>query len=372
MNESKFGNDPRDVFRRNDGAAAVLLVVSLLLLLGLVAAAVDAGRLFAVRAELQTAVDAGALAGAIELANGGGDGSRDVAIQYAALNEAENQPVVVAPDQVTFGTWDDDAGTFNPLPSSVGADAIEVIARRSVSHYFAWALNLLQTNAGAGAIAWSGAPVGATDCMKPWAIPFELLDGNRDGSIDDNEVDVALGQEFRLKTASPGGTGDSLDASGIPSFFYAVVLPPFFHDGVYQDVSGYTGGDEYRDNIAACSPHPISVGDSLLTEPGNMPGPTIQGAREVCGEIVAEICNPYGTYSPDGQPGIPVIAGLWKSTVDPIGRRAVEVAALASFRLTKVYNQSSHAVIVGVFEGMSTAGSVGEEKTTLSTIILVR
>lgn len=367
-------------FASQRGSAAVLFLVSLTAMLGVIAVAVDGGRLFALRAELQTAVDAAALAGAIELARGGGENARTVAIEYAGLNEAENTPVVVPPDQVTFGTWDRETETFNPLPDASGADAVKVVARREVQHWLSWILNLRRSTASAGAVAWGGAPIGETNCVKPWAIPYELLDANRDGTLEDWEIDAALGDEFRLKTASEGGTGDEIDESGIPSFFYAVVLPPFWRydpespgGGYYQDVSGSTGGAEYRTNIATCHPDPIGVGDSLLVEPGNMPGPTIQGARDLCGEIIGTACNPYGTYcTGDGMPGCLVAAGLWKSDFDPIGRRAVEVALLGAFRLLEVYPQSSHAVIIGRFEGLITTGGIGEESTTLVKVILVR
>ncbi|UCF20182.1 MAG: hypothetical protein JSU87_01880 [Gemmatimonadota bacterium] len=364
--------------REERGAAAVLLAVMLVALLSVLAVTIDGTRLMTLRAELQTAVDAAALAGAIELALGGGDNAENVAIAYAAQNDAEGIPVAIGPDDVTFGVWDDVARTFTPLPSSIGANALEVTASREVNNWVAWIINHLTGTPGARATAWAEAPVGATDdCVKPWAIPEELLDVNGDGDIEQWEVDQKIqnNEEFILKSAT-GTTADELDAtSGIPSFFYPVVLPPVFDctvtgpercaEGEYQDVQG--GAAIYRDNIASCFPGTISQQDSLLVEPGNMPGPTVQGARQFCPRISGNAC-----LNADGSQGVPMIATFWDSEVDPLGRTQVEVARLGSFLLWEVYSEGQHGVVVGRFVEEAVPGEVGRGATTLRTPILTR
>lgn len=357
------------------GAAAVLMVVVMLAVLGVAAVTIDVTRLMALRAELQTAVDAAALAGALELATGGGDASRDTALSYASRNTAETDSVILSPESVVFGVWDPTATTFTPLPNAVGANAINVTTRKGVGTYFAWALNFLDVSAAARATAWAASPIGATNCVKPWALPEELLDENNNGTVEEWEVDLAVDQqrEFVLKGGAGGQSPDFSD-TGIPSFFYPVVLPPFWDAGTgeYIDVSGEGGADEYREAIANCDPNPIAVGDSLLVEPGNMPGPTVQGARALCGEVVATYCNPSGLYSPDGMPGIPIVAGFWNSDETPIGRASVEVSTLGAFRLTQVYSEGQHGVVVGRFERIIAQGEVGNQETTLIRPILVR
>jgi hypothetical protein len=276
---------------------------------------------------------------------------------------------------VEFGVWDPVAMTFTALPNAVGANAINVSTRKNVGTYFAWVMNFLDVSAAARATAWSASPIGATDCVKPWAIPQELLDLDNDGIVEEGEVDWAVNtkQEFVLKGGTGGQTPDSMQ-SGIPSFFYPVVLPPFYDAGTgeYADVSGEGGAAEYRDAIAQCDPNPIGVGDSLMVEPGNMPGPTAQGARDLCGEVVATYCNPSGLFSHDGEPGIPIVVGFWDSDVDPIGRASVEVATLGAFRLMQVYPQGQHAMVVGRFERLISQGEVGNQQTNLIRPILVR
>lgn len=356
--------------RDQTGAAIVTLMVMLVALFGLMAVAIDITRLLSTRAELQTAVDAAALAGAVELARGGGDDARTLATNYAALNFAENDPVALAPEDIVLGTWDAPTRTFNPLPGAAGADAIHVRTRKQVSNWVAWLLNIVDASPGAEAIAWAAAPVAETSCVKPWAIPEELMDYDNNGEIDDWEADQAVQEEreFNLKAAS-GGAGDTLASSGIPSFFYPVVLPPLWDDSrhEYNNLSGLTGAANYRSNIADCHPNPVGVGDSLLVEPGNMPGPTIQGARDLCDRIVDTWC-----YGADGSLGVPLIAAFWDSEEDPIGRTTVRVARLGSFRLVRAYPEGSHGVIVGRFEGMIATGGVGTVSTTIQRPILVR
>ncbi|MDX1429518.1 MAG: hypothetical protein R3282_04475, partial [Rhodothermales bacterium] len=265
--------------------------------------------------------------------------------------------------------------TFTPLPNAVGANAIDVRTSKQVGSYFAWALNFFDISAAAAATGWAASPVGESACSKPWAIPEELLDEDNNGIVEQWEVDLAVSthREFVLKGGTGGNTPD-FSETGIPSFFYPVVLPPFFDasTGEYIDISGEGGAAEYRESIGECDPNPVGVGDSLMVEPGNMPGPTVQGARDLCGEIVDTYCNPSGLYSPDGYPGMPIIAGFWDSDVAPVGRSAVEVATMGAFRLLRVYPQGQHGVVVGRFERFIAPGEVGTESTTLIRPILVR
>ena len=59
------------------------------------------------------------------------------------------------------------------------------------------------------------------------------------------------------------GTGNNIN----PSFYFSYAI------------GGVTGGAEYRWNIANCNTTMMGWGDLLLTEPGNMVGPTIAWHR---------------------------------------------------------------------------------------------
>ena len=120
---------PRPVLRAllcdQRGAISVVTALSLVMLLGFVGLAVDLGRMFVVRTELQTAVDACALSAALEL-NGQSDAPlrAQLAGQFLALQNASNfqaTGTVLAADQVTFGTTMN--GPFLAAGSISGATA---------------------------------------------------------------------------------------------------------------------------------------------------------------------------------------------------------------------------------------------------------
>jgi len=116
------------------GAAAVwsaILISALMLGASLV---VDSALMYGARADLQTAADASALAGASAMALNP-DEVRARAVDYAAKNRAGGEGVRVLNEDVELGDWDPDAKTFSPLPSDLEpeADAVRVTARLDTS-----------------------------------------------------------------------------------------------------------------------------------------------------------------------------------------------------------------------------------------------
>src|SRR4030095_11587899 len=118
-----------------------------------------------------------------------------------------------------------------------------------------------------------------TGCLKPWAIPDRWNDTNGDGVLDPGEsydpvttgfqAPRDVGMRVVLKQGDPQLTISQ-------GFFFPVCFPPL--GGAQRPI---TGGSAYRDWIADCAPYPVSVGDALLIQPGNMSGPTRQGARDL-------------------------------------------------------------------------------------------
>ncbi len=115
--------------RQRRGATLVLIAVLMVVLLGMVAFSFEIGRIYLVRAQLQSAVDAGALAASIQLR----EDPDDINAALAAANEFVQYnevgwSVVVPQNAITAeaGKWDDAAKTFSTATSD--PDAVRVFA----------------------------------------------------------------------------------------------------------------------------------------------------------------------------------------------------------------------------------------------------
>jgi len=98
------------------GATLVLVALMTVIMVGMVAFAVEIGRMYLVRAQLQTAVDAGALAAAIHLQQDqlDVDGAIEAANEFVQENRV-GWLVTVPEDAITVeaGDWDSDSRSFS-------------------------------------------------------------------------------------------------------------------------------------------------------------------------------------------------------------------------------------------------------------------
>ncbi len=112
---------------------AVLMVV----IVGMAAFAVDIGRMQLVRSQLQSAVDAGAIAGGLHLKNNPEDiqGAKNVAENFIAKNKV-GFVVDVPPEMIALetGNWDPNSKTFTV--SNTSASAIRVHAVQNNEPFF--------------------------------------------------------------------------------------------------------------------------------------------------------------------------------------------------------------------------------------------
>ena len=113
---------------------------------------------------------------------------------------------------------------------------------------------------------------------------------------------------------------------------------------------------------------------ALLTKPGNNFGPLKVGYNNLCGYIdpVTDMCNPTGLYSEDGLPGIPIVALLWDTRFAPLGRTAVEITDLASFRITHVTAAKGKIEVRGFYIKMMGGGAAEPGVGLIERPILVR
>ena len=353
--------------RDRRGAILVLAAFMMVVVLGMLVVVVDFSRIYVQKSDLQTAADAAALAGVMELAEGASNTMiKDSAATYGQKNKAVGQTLSIVAGDITCGIWDDpsrsysdDSGTCTPVHN-----AVTVTTKANSTNSIVNILSgVWQIKATARAFA---AYVGASKCIKPWAIPYTRLtktlqptntDTLRNITEEDAELLRAMTEEertFMLKIGAPPNSGN----------FGSLEIPSSDPD------APNAGANLYRYNIEECNPTLIGPGDTIDTEPGGMNGPTKNGVAAFC-EANGSFDNSTGNcYDENGNPGIVVKAALWsQGTTRDNGRFAVVVRQIVSFVLENI---SSDVEITGYFLPYLTVGEIVPTPTTLQRPILVK
>lgn len=410
------------------GAVVVLLGIMIIALTAIAAIAMDFSRLWALRNELQTSADAGALAGAIQLLPPNVAGTAPaVASNYATQNKAMYGTVSV--DAVVLGDWDDHTKTFTPEASHT--DAVKVVVSRQSTGLVMAMLGVPLPRLQAQAIAWADAPVAeAAGCLKPWAIPFTQLMYriNQHRGIPNTPDTLGLyrpfdqvhdlaalnnmstaERTFNLKLGSTGGqVYDTVGA--ISGSYQAVRLPKLWDYATqsYPSPGPSSGASAYEEHLSGGTCNTLAVGDSLQTESGNKVGPTLCGVLPpgahscgagnsqgpgVCSVVRGHRDDPMSIGQNDARygdcvdsqnnVGVDIKAAFFMCRTGCNGQTAVVVSLLGSFTLTKVfpddakknqnpYTNFSKSEIVGIFKPLQDNGDVGPGQTTLVRPILVK
>jgi Flp pilus assembly protein TadG len=399
-----------DTGRQSDGgsergAILIMVVVAMVALLAFGAFVVDYGVMWASRGQIQTAADAGALAGAIALAWDSPTDFNGAKAKAGAVARANNvwgtAPAVTAAD-VTFPACPPGAPG---LPDTcVKVDAFRNQARgNSLPMYFG---NLVGVTAqGVRATATAQVFVGdESDCVKPFAIPdkwqevYPVAKGwaptdeynltkptnpNKGAPLATPDIYTApsqnstgtgfslpgdLGLALTLKNGSPG---DSIQ----PGWFYPIRVKP-------TD----SGGTDYRNNIMNCNSRKIEPGTQLEPENGNMVGPTKQGMQDliaqdpsahwdVATKKVIGGCMAAGTCARSPRLGaVAVFNPESYSTTKTNGNTMVTVTNILGFWLESINNNGD---VLGYFCYYPTTASGGNSTLTASSsflrsVILVR
>jgi hypothetical protein len=410
--------------RERKGIFVVLFGILFVSLMAAAAISIDFARIWAMRNELQTAADAAALAGAVQLNIPGKSSSSEVdsaSRRFGTINSAMGVAPVV--EEVTLGRWDDFATP--PAFTAVGPpyDAVRVVVNHATSGLIMGALRIAAPTVHARAIAWSEAPITTANCIRPWAIPYEVLMGKLnplrvdDPSISGNPYSRAnltrpfdqakdlpilksadpslrtfslkLGQNDNNKTTVDDGT----IVNGQPGNFQAVVLPKIWDFKTQSPTipKPNGGGSEYADAIMGKNCYSLAVGDSLATESGNMVGKTVNAADMqnnqtapygVCTSIVDNKTSPLNgnCNNAEGGVGVKIKAAFYYCPSACGGKSTVAIKLLGSFTLKKIYPNGDtgntpawdKSQIVGTFDPIDDSGPVGGTSTTLYKVILVK
>ena len=354
--------------RRDErGASLMLVAVSMVALLGFSALAIDVGVLYEAKAQAQNAADSGALAGAGALILTPTDPAPPTATAeyFAELHEIIKQDVMIDPGadvQVDLAN------------KRVTVTARRIAARgNAVPTYFAkilgWDLVDVEATATAEVDAAS-----AASCLKPWAIPDAYDDLSApNGSYNPgdyyNQGVTSYGTTYRssskdvgtrlvLKQGSPGNTV----AAGQ---FYPIDLP--IPNGPIN------GGDRYRENIAGCNGQVVQINDTVLTQNGNLVGPTRQGVDALIDQDPGARWDPVdgvvnSAFPPGGSPRIARVPMFDPSHPPTSGKQSLKIVNIAGFFIEGVQGNGD---VTGVLVQASGTGAPAPG-TMLSTVRLVR
>lgn len=352
--------------RNRRGAILVLAAFVMVVVLGMLVVVVDISRMYTQKNELQTAADAGALAGVYELLTGMSEVTvKDSAVSFGEKNTVLRQAIDITPADVVCGVWDEATRTYQGDSPQCGAgeNTVAVTARGAANYTFPLFMGGNKTLV-ATARAYA-ANVGATRCIKPWAIPYikltrTLQPANNNELRPLDTMDLRLltdlspaARTFLLKIGSPPNSGN----------FGSLDIPD-------PDDPRANGGNLYKSNIIKCNNSLIGPGDIVDTQTGNMAGPTERSVAEFCAANGTYNDSTGDCYETDGTLGITVKAALWsQATTKDNGNYAVIVRQIVSFKLTNI---SKDAEVSGYFLPIVTPGGITPIKTTIMRPILVQ
>ncbi len=400
--------------KKRRGAMVVMTGIMFFSLVICGAVAIDFGRLWTERWELQTAADAGALAGAMQFMPPRDSlVFSDSATAYVHNNRAMADTITV--DSVIKGNWDGPTRLWTPAGSPT--NAVRVVVSQRASNLFMTGFGIPVPRMTARAIAWAAAPIATTTaCMKPWAVPYEELmyrinlyrgitPANSNANLTrpfDQALDLpalqamtASQRTFSLKIGSqaPVGAYDPLTTGN----YQAIKLGKYW-DYATQSIANpppMTGGaNTYQSHISGSTCFGLAVGDSVESEQGNMVGPTVAGTcangniapMQLCNQpapctwLIGSGANIGDCLNSSGQPGVQIKAAFFSCQTACNGSSRYEVKLLGSFVLKKVYPDGDNgpnpaydkAQIVGEFQPVQAEGGAGGGSTTLVKLILVQ
>jgi len=276
------------------GSVVVFSALVMVVLAALATLAVDYGFLQYKRSQLQTTVDAAALAGAADLLRHGDNLAevRATAVDYGQRNLGEQDVAASAMtmDDVEFYKGDQPAAGATP-------DTVRVTAGRTAERgnpvemflgpILGWDTQDLTAKAGAALFCSE-----QTRCLKPWSPPAKF---DWDDACDDDKKykdNGALDPASSCELASVEVLGYDATDMGAPIALKLgdnqdTVVAGHFQAVDYPAVNRgdpESGASVYRLNIAGCTGSNnaiVAQGDELQIEPGNMVGPTNQGLAEL-------------------------------------------------------------------------------------------
>lgn len=349
----------RDAPKARKGAMLAFVGVTMVGLLSMLAVVVDMSRVHVQKNQLQTAADASALAGVVQLFSFP-DSVDEYAVRYAQANTVLKVAPAIAPADIVCGIYDNNADTFTSAScTSASSNALQVRVTATAQSMLPGVLDMGSRTVSATATAWL-ANVNGTNCVKPFGVSHFMLtqllqptNPNIGRTLDETDISIMRGMSaadltVQVKYGSPTDPGN----------FGALDMP--------NPASNGNGANLYRDNIGTCNPQNYERGDLVHVETGNMVGPTRQGAQDFCTTYV----NGTGAcLNSQGVPGEPAKIITYVPPTTCVGSNCwVTVVDMVGFAITRVTGTE----VIGHFMPLSSGGSLSNSTTAIKRPILVR
>lgn len=373
------GNSP---FRRKKGErgfSLLMIAVTVTVMIGMLGLAFDLGRMFIVRNELQTFVDAGAIAACrqmdgsqtgVELAHGTASSGPLGSTQPNGVNF---DTTAIANVTDTYGT--NLSGTYDSYATASGAATnnyrfIKISANTTVPLYFLGIVpglptsQSLQASAVGGQNPLSSVPNGVL-------LPFAPDAHNQ---ADTTNFGLTIGSEYTLKWGNGNTTTCGGDAGFTPPG-----NPPSEHG--FVDIGEGNGNSNVRTAIEyggypnpQSTPSSIYAGLSLGGVPGNRGASIFAALNNRAGQDTDDTSTSYSQYlagsKGNGRRIVTVaIAGTWSGNGN---NAATTVLGFANFFLDPSYSGSS-GPICATYIGPASSngnGSAGTDGTKVYSVML--
>ena len=277
--------------RDERGMTLVMVATGLVAFLSATMLAVDVGMMMVARTEAQSSADAGALAGAIALGYEDPDDfsatgpakMNAIAASTSPENGVMNAQVSVLPEDVSF-----------PTTTQVRVRVLRATERGNpLTTFIAPMFGVPTVDIGAEATA-EVSPANAMTCVKPFTIPdkwdekqtppwdptdtFDLYD-KKGNLLPNPDIYIPLGQTgYTGYSSAAPPEGDRGALVTLKAGQGSQITPSFYFP---YSIGGVSGASEYEWNIANCNTTMMDFDDLLMSEPGNMTGPTRSGIEQL-------------------------------------------------------------------------------------------
>lgn len=364
------------------GAIVVMTGIFIIALMLIGAISVDASRIFAAKNELQTAADAAALAGALQLLEDSSVAT-DTARIYALRNRVEQN--FVDSVEIEYGVWKPIDRDF--IAGGDPRDAVRVTTRHQLPLSLARVFGDSTVTLTSSAIAWSSGPIASSSCSKPIAVPYgRLLDvlgypAWADVALNDDDIRRLreMPIDERELSLPYGRQGDS-------TWYYTPDDDEYFPidiDSTWRKSDPFTNqrdsvsGNTFRSYMVGpptgrCS-RSVTPGDEIRSEPGNK----LNAIRDGLADLCAGLGGAFNGYrcERDGSPvDIPLKVVFFDQSptwVNP-NRALMQVKMVGSFVVSEIWDMDSddldhRGALFGHFDVVRDFGVVND--TASSTIV---